>query len=48
MLNAAKFSQCHILGVCLGMSLLFKFNLEVSTNVPFHPTQCANVNVYVC
>ena len=33
MLNSAKFSQCHLFGVCLGMSLLFKFNLEVSTNV---------------
>ena len=38
MINSAKFSQCHLLGVCLGMSLL---NLEVSTNVPLHPTQRA-------
>ena len=32
MINSAKF---HLLGVCLGMSLFFKFNLEVSTKVPF-------------
>ena len=46
MINSAKFSQCHLLGVCLGMSLL---NLEVSTNVyTFAPnTVCSATKLYV-
>ena len=39
MINSAKF---HLLGVCLGMSLLFKINFEVSTTFP--PDTVQNIN----